>query len=323
MPPPRKSAPRSRPRPPGASKPVRRRAPKAAVNPDSVADGVRLQKVLASAGLGSRRHCEEYIVAGRVTIDGRPARELGVRVDLDRQKVCVDGEPVVAQKHVYFLINKPTGYLSTSQDPQGRPRVLDLLPNTRERLFTVGRLDESSQGLMLVTNDGELANRLAHPRFGVEKTYRVLVAGVPTPEELQTLRTGITFSDGVYRVESVHRVRKHGNSMLLEIVLKEGHNREIRRLLARTEHKVMRLERIAFGPLKLAKLPTGAYRQLTGREVAGLQELVSRPASRRKAAPRAAGGSRPRPAGAPRSPAAKPAGAPRPPRAPREMIHDE
>ena len=191
---------------------------------------VRLQKVLAAAGIGSRRHCEEYILAGRVTVDGKPVRMLGARVNPEQQKILLDGESVTLERKVYYLVNKPPGYVSTNSDPAGRPRVVDLFPKSRERLFTVGRLDEKSQGLMLVTNDGELAHRLAHPRYGVPKTYQVQVAGLPTQESLQSLRTGLPFEEGVFKVESVRRLRKQGSSMSLEVVLTEGQNREIRRL---------------------------------------------------------------------------------------------
>lgn len=235
---------------------------------------VRLQKVLASAGIGSRRHCEELIAAGRVSVDGKTSRELGVRVDPVRQKILLDGEPIAAEKKVFYVVNKPPGFISSNRDPAGRPRVIDLFPRSRERLFTVGRLDEESQGLMLVTNDGDLAHRLAHPRYGVDKTYRVQVAGLPTHESLQLLRRGISFQEGVFKVHSVRRVRKVGQSTLLEIVLMEGQNREIRRLLAKIGHKVLRLERIALGPLKLSRLSLGKSRPLSEAEVRSLRAAV-------------------------------------------------
>ena len=141
----------------------------------------RLQKVLAHAGIGSRRACEEVILQGRVTVDGQVVRELGTRVDPHRAKIAVDGEPIRLERMVYYAVNKPKGYVSTNHDPSGRPRVVDLLPEIPQRVYTVGRLDEMSTGLMLLTNDGELANRLAHPKFGVEKLYRAVVAGTPEP----------------------------------------------------------------------------------------------------------------------------------------------
>jgi 23S rRNA pseudouridine2605 synthase len=268
---------------------TKKKSPAPAAPPDAEFVGsppgelVRLQKVLAAAGIGSRRHCEEYIRAGRVAVDGRTVRELGIKVDPQRQKIQLDGEVVEVERKVYYLVNKPTGFVSTNQDPHGRRRVIDLLPHARERLFTVGRLDEESQGLMIVTNDGELAHRLAHPRYGVPKTYRVQVAGNPTRDALQLMRTGIEFTEGVFKVESVRQVRKLGKSSLLEIVLTEGQNREIRRLLARLGHKVMRLERTALGPIKMIRLPLGRFRPLTSYEVQQLQALVAGPPRRKSA----------------------------------------
>lgn len=235
----------------------------------------RLQKVLASAGLGSRRHCEEYILAGRVTVDGEVVTQLGVKVDLQRQQVAVDGERLRPHKKVYYLVNKPPGYLSTTADPAGRPRAIDLVPPSEARLFTVGRLDETTEGLLLVTNDGELAHRLAHPRFQVQRVYRALVAGVPTQESLNELQRGIHFAEGKFRVRAVRIVKSQGRSAVLELVLTEGQNREVRRLLARVGHKVMALKRIAFGPLKLADLEPGAYRPLRLDEVRELHDFTS------------------------------------------------
>src|SRR6516165_7578377 len=155
----------------------------------------RLNKYLAHAGVGSRRHCEELIVAGRVTIDGQTLRDLATRVE-EGQAVSVDGQPVRAERHVYWLVNKPRGYLCTNHDPAGRPLAVDLVPNVSQRVYTVGRLDEASEGLLLLTNDGDLANRLMHPRFGVEKTYLVQVAGNPTADDLHQLLKGVWLSEG-------------------------------------------------------------------------------------------------------------------------------
>ncbi|HEX4128785.1 MAG TPA: pseudouridine synthase [Pirellulales bacterium] len=233
-------------------------------------DRQRLQKVMAAAGVGSRRDCEQLIVAGRVSVDGHVVIELGTRVDPQRQEVRLDGELLKVQRHVYYLVNKPAGVVSTNDDPAGRPRVVDLIPATDERLFTVGRLDLASEGLMLVTNDGELAQRLAHPRYGVEKTYQALVAGRPSPEALETLRTGVHLAEGFARVENVRVRHEHKQSTVLEIVLAEGKNREIRRLLARVGHKVMRLRRVALGPLRLKDLEPGEVRRLTADELRDL-----------------------------------------------------
>jgi len=237
--------------------------------------GVRLQRLLAMAGIGSRRSCEEYITTGRVTVDGQTITELGARVDPDTQDVRLDGERLRVHRRSYYLVNKPTGVLCTNRDPEGRPRVIDLFPKASERLFTVGRLDENSEGLLLVTNDGELAHRLAHPRFRVEKIYRVQVAGVPSREIVQQLQEGMYFAEGRFAAKSAELVKTKGHSSLLEIVLMEGQNREIRRLLARVGHKVQRLKRVGLGSLRLGELPPGAYRPLSPQEIRELQALVT------------------------------------------------
>ena len=237
----------------------------------SAAAGERLQKVMAAAGVGSRRHCEELILAGRVEVDRQMVRKLGTRVEAARQEIRVDGSPLKPMRRAYYLVNKPVGVLSTNFDPSGRPRVIDLLPPTKERLFTVGRLDRSSEGLMLVTNDGELANRLAHPRYGVEKTYHALVAGKPTAEVLASLRRGVQLAEGVARVVSVKIKSEIKQSTLLEIVLAEGRNREIRRILAKVGHKVLRLKRVAIGPLRLKDIEPGQWRPLRRDEIHALR----------------------------------------------------
>jgi 23S rRNA pseudouridine2605 synthase len=234
----------------------------------------RLNKLLAHAGLGSRRHCEDLITAGRVSVDGETVRDLGTKVDPAVQRVAVDGQPLRLERHVYWLVNKPRGYLCTNYDPARRPRVIDLVPHVSQRVYTVGRLDEESEGLVLLTNDGDLAHRLLHPRFGVEKTYLVQVAGRPTREDVQQLLKGVWLSDGHVRARHVKRVRQQGASTWLEIVLTEGKNREIRRMLARLGHKVLQLRRVGFGPIPLGRLRSGKSRPLMGRELAALREAA-------------------------------------------------
>jgi 23S rRNA pseudouridine2605 synthase len=235
---------------------------------------VRLQKVLASAGFGSRRHCEEFIQSGRVTVDGKTVVELGRRVDPAKQKIQLDGETVTVEKKVYYVLNKPTGYLCTHSDPAGRRRVIDLFPKAKQRLFTVGRLDENSEGLILVTNDGEFANRLAHPRYRVSRVYEVQVAGIPTPDILRQMREGLRFSEGFFRVDRARRVRVKGKTAVLQLTLNQGRNREIRRLLARLGHKVIKLRRVQFGPINLGRVNLGEHRTLTPREVKQLESLL-------------------------------------------------
>ena len=278
-----------------AKTPRRRKAP---VTPAEDLDEAelsreRLQKVLAAAGLASRRHCEEYILDGRVTIDGKVVSTLGIKVDPDTQRVCVDGERIKIERRQYFLVNKPSGVISTNADPTGRTRVVDLLPPWKGRLFTVGRLDEGSEGLLLVTNDGDLAHRLAHPKFQVERVYRVLVAGIPKDEVLHQLRQGLYFTEGKFRVRDVRRIKSSSKSTILELVLTEGQNREVRRLLARVGHKVMKLKRVSFGPLRLGELTTGAYRPLTPAELKTLQQFAATDPAHRATAKRAPAGRTP------------------------------
>ena len=273
-------------RPVKGKRPLRRRKP-AARPLDPQVGGDRLQKVLAAAGLGSRRQCEELIEQGRVEIDRQVVAELGTRVDPAAQEIRVNGTVLHVHRHVYYALNKPIGVLCTNNDPSGRPRAIDLVPANTGRLFSVGRLDLNSDGLILLTNDGELANRLTHPRYGVEKTYRVLVAGETTVEALEQLRRGIHLAEGIARVARVKVVQKHRQSTALEMVLDEGRNREIRRALARVGHKVLRLTRVAIGPLRLGKLKTGEFRRLSSEEVGQLHKALQSAKGERKGEPEA------------------------------------
>jgi 23S rRNA pseudouridine2605 synthase len=234
----------------------------------------RLQKVLAQAGLGSRRACEELILQGRVTVDGKVIRELGTRADPHASQIAVDGQRIQPERHVYFAVHKPKGYVSTNSDPAGRPRVVDLLPEIPQRVYTVGRLDESSTGLMILTNDGELANKLAHPTFGVSKVYRAVVAGAPTSDTLTQLTQGVWLAEGKVRAQKVRVVGTRGDATILELVLAEGKNREVRRMLAKFGHKVMSLTRNAVGSITLRGLKLGACRPLTSFEVNQLRRVA-------------------------------------------------
>jgi 23S rRNA pseudouridine2605 synthase len=236
----------------------------------------RLQKVLAAAGIGSRRQCEELIRTGRIEVDRAVVTQLGTTVDPEHQEIRVDGVLLSWSKRAYYAVHKPRGVVTTHRDPAGRPRVIDLVPSTPERLFPVGRLDLHSDGLILLTNDGELANQLTHPRYEVEKTYRVLVAGVPTPEVLAKLQRGVYLAEGRARVHHVQVKKRQRKSTLLEMTLREGRNREIRRVLARVGHKVLHLTRIAVGPVRLGNLAPGAHRKLTHGEVEELRQAVHR-----------------------------------------------
>mgnify|MGYP006270502145 CR=1 FL=1 len=234
-------------------------------------DGLeRLQKVLAAAGLGSRRTCEALITDGRVEVDRQVVTQLGTRIDPLKSEVRVDGERLPNPKRVVYMLNKPVGVVTTNYDPTGRPRVVDLVPKDR-RLFAIGRLDRMSEGLILVTNDGALANLLSHPRYGVEKKYLVQVAGVPAPELLDKIRRGITLAEGKVHAKRVDIRSQHKQSAVLEMVLDEGKNREIRRMLARLGHKVHQLKRIAVGGLALGNLLPGQWRQLAWSEIEPLR----------------------------------------------------
>lgn len=273
----RGSGPRSYARP-GPGGPTRRPRPNDPMNPaprDEPHGPERLQKILAHAGVGSRRACEELILQGRVTVDGQVVRELGTRVDAARAKVAVDGQRIQPERLVYFAVSKPKGYVSTNRDPAGRPRVVDLLPEIPQRVYTIGRLDEMSTGLMLLTNDGELANRLAHPKFGVEKLYRAIVAGTPERAVLNQLTEGVWLAEGKVRARSVRVVGRKGQATVLEMVLAEGKNREVRRMLAKLGHKVMSLTRIAVGPITLRGLAPCEYRSLSTGEVDLLRKVAA------------------------------------------------
>ncbi len=242
-------------------------------SPSILSGEQRINKLLAAAGLGSRRQVDELITDGRVEIDGKTITQVGVKVDADTAKISVDGEPLKRHRPLYFAVHKPAGVLCTNSDPEGRPRVIDLVPG-HSRLFPVGRLDSSSTGLILLTNDGELAQRLAHPRNSVPKSYYVVVAGQVEMDSMRRLQRGIYLAEGFARVDGakIRRVRKGCTE--IEITLSEGKNREIRRVLARLGHKVITLRRLAIGPLRLATMPEGSYRPLSQDEVAQLYNAV-------------------------------------------------
>jgi pseudouridine synthase len=240
-----------------------------------VPGGIRLQKVLAAAGVGSRRHCEEMIGAGRVEVDGEIVRRFGARVDPQRQVIRVDGRRIPAREDlVYLALNKPAGVLTTMSDTRGRPTIADYLGDRGERLFHVGRLDYDTEGLMLLMNDGELAHRLTHPRFGVLKTYLADVAG-PLPRDLaRQLITGVELSDGVASADNFRVVERAGNRALVEITLHEGRKHIVRRMLAEAGHPVSRLVRTHVGPVALGSLRPGTTRRLTAREIGDLYAAV-------------------------------------------------
>ena len=232
-------------------------------------EGERLQKVLARAGFGSRRTCEELIAEGRVRVNGEVA-DLGRRVDAERDRVEVDGAAVgVRPGQVYYLLNKPRGVVTTAADTHGRPTVVDLVPG-EPRVFPVGRLDADTEGLLLLTNDGELTHRLTHPSFGVEKEYLAEVVGTPSPAAVRRLREGVDLEDGRTAPARVAVVPPRG----LRIVVHEGRNRQVRRMCAAVGHPVTRLVRTRIGPLAERSLRPGEWRPLTLAEVRALNEAA-------------------------------------------------
>jgi 23S rRNA pseudouridine2605 synthase len=233
-------------------------------------DGIRLQKVMAQAGLASRRACEEMIAAGRVSVNGDVA-ELGRRVDPAHDHVTLDGVPVVVDTTlVHWLLNKPAGYVTTAHDPQGRHTVLDLVPDV-PRVFPVGRLDRDTEGLLVLTNDGELAQLLTHPRHGVEKEYFAEVEGTPAPGALRALRQGVELDDGRTRPARARLVQEsESGTSALEIVVKEGRTRMVRRMCSAVGHPVRRLVRTRIGPLRDPRLAPGTWRVLRPDEVRAL-----------------------------------------------------
>jgi 23S rRNA pseudouridine2605 synthase len=240
-----------------------------------VPGGVRLQKVLAEAGIGSRRYCEELIGAGRVAVDGQTVRRFGARVDPEHQVIKVDGKRIPAKPGlVYLAFNKPPKVLTAMSDDRGRKTVTDYLGDRSERLFHIGRLDYDTEGLMLLTNDGELAHRLAHPSFEVAKTYLAEVTG-PVPKDLgRRLQAGIELDDGVATADRFRVIDRSGDRTLVEITLHEGRKHIVRRMLAATGHPVSRLVRTDVGPIRLGNLKPGASRDLTTREIGELYAAV-------------------------------------------------
>jgi 23S rRNA pseudouridine2605 synthase len=238
-------------------------------------DGVRLQKLLAQAGLGSRRACEELIAEGRVRVDDQVVRELGVRVDPARAVIHVDGLRVqLGEDKVYLAINKPPGVVSTMDDDRGRPSLSDFVGQRKERLFHVGRLDLDTEGLLLLTNDGELAHRLQHPSYGVPKTYLAEVRGPIARDVGKRLRAGVDLPDGVVAVDSFRVVDSQPGKALVEVVIHEGKNHVVRRLLEALGYPVLQLVRTDVGPIRLGELRSGKVRALTRDEVGRLYAAV-------------------------------------------------
>jgi len=238
----------------------------------------RLQKIMAARGIASRRKAEEIIAAGRVTLNGKVVVEQGTKADPERDVICVDGKPLKRpERLVYFVLNKPKGYVTTVSDPEGRPTVMDLLPKRGERVYPVGRLDYASEGLLFLTNDGALAHKLMKAGSHVPKTYLVKISGKPEEKDIERLRAGISIEleDGrrVKTSPAKMRLAEDGANPWYEVILIEGRNRQIRRMFDRVGHRVEKIKRVRIGPLVL-DVELGKFRELTGREVKGLKRAA-------------------------------------------------
>ncbi|MDU9050199.1 MAG: pseudouridine synthase [Candidatus Electrothrix sp. Rat3] len=222
----------------------------------------RIQKIIAHAGICSRRKAEEYIAQGRVKVDGKTITQPGLKVDPEQVLITVDGKPLREEKKIYILLHKPRGYVTTMSDPQGRPIVTDLLPEIQERLFPVGRLDLDSEGALLLTNDGALANQVLHPRFEVNKTYEATVRDLPKQSDLQRLEQGIVLDGKKTWPARLRVLKKKKDAAVLEIIIHEGKKRQVRKMFQAVGHPVIRLKRTAYGRLRLENLQEGRYRFL-------------------------------------------------------------
>ena len=239
-------------------------------------DGIRLQKVLAAAGLGSRRRCEELIDDGMVEVNGRTIVEQGVRVDPMRDVIRVDGARIPPpRRHLYLMFHKPRGVVSTMDDPQGRTTITDYLGRrSKEGLFHVGRLDTPTEGLLLITNDGDFAQRMAHPSHEISKTYVAEIEGVIENVTLRKLTRGVKLDDGPVRPDQIKLIQRGGTRSIVQVVLHEGRNRIVRRMFDAVGHPVRRLTRTAVGPVKLGRLKVGELRDLTSDELGALLDMA-------------------------------------------------
>ncbi|MDF2924349.1 MAG: rRNA pseudouridine synthase [Paenibacillaceae bacterium] len=233
----------------------------------------RLQKVLAQAGIASRRKCEEYITSGRVTVNDVLTKELGVKVDPAKDIIKVDGKPVKAQQKIYLMLNKPKGVITSAVDPEGRKVVSDFLPGVKERVYPVGRLDYDTEGLLILTNDGEFANLLTHPKHHIPRTYHATVKGNLHGSVLDKLKAGVKLDDGMTAPAEAdyYDINPDKNETVVAITIYEGRNRQVRRMFEAVNHPVVRLKRVMFGSLALMGLPRGKYRSLSSEEVKDLQ----------------------------------------------------
>lgn len=235
----------------------------------------RIQKVIARAGIASRREAEQMVLEGRVTVNGKIIDQLGFKVDPLKDHIKIDGKRLPPpEPKVTFLLNKPKGYLSTVSDPLGRPTVMDLMRGVRWRVYPLGRLDFDAEGVLLMTNDGELFYRLSHPRFSIPRTYWAKVEGIPEEKALRRLQRGLRLEDGPAKARSVRILRRTERHCWIEAVVTEGRNHLIKRMFLAVGHPVLKLKRVAFGPIRLGDLPPGQFRMLTGEELEQLKKTT-------------------------------------------------
>jgi pseudouridine synthase len=236
----------------------------------------RLQKILSKAGHASRRHAEKLIVEGRVKVNGVVVKHLGFKADPRKDHIRVDGKPISTfEPKIYLLLNKPRGCVTTLDDPLGRPTIRDFLHGERKRVYPVGRLDFDSEGLLILTNDGELHNRLTHPRYGIPRTYLVKMKGVPDPGAMRRIRDGIALEDGLTVSAKAHIVKRLKRNSWMRLTVYEGRNRLIKRMCDTIFHPVIRLKRIRYGSITLGDLKLGKYRYLTSKEIDELKGRCS------------------------------------------------
>ncbi len=237
----------------------------------------RIQKILARAGVASRREAERMVLEGRVMVNGKIVHQLGFKADPEKDHIKVDGKRIgKLEPKITLLLNKPRGYLSTVKDPAGRPTVVDLLKGVKWRVYPLGRLDFDAEGLILMTNDGELAYKLSHPTFRIRRTYWAKVEGIPSLEALNRLKRGVRLEDGIARALSVRILRRTEKHCWIESVVTEGRNHLIKRMFLAIGHPVLKLKRVGFGPLRLGNLPSGQFRMLSDLELEQLRKLVGK-----------------------------------------------
>ena len=236
----------------------------------------RIQKLLAKAGIASRREAERMVIEGRVSVNGRVVQTLGLRADPSKDHIKVDGRRLAPfEPKVVLLLNKPRGYLSTVKDPKGRPSVLDLVKHLKWRIYPIGRLDFDAEGLLLLTNDGDLAHLLSHPRFSVPKTYWVKVAGVPEEKKLMRLKRGVMLEDGRAKAVSCNLIRQREKNSWIRVVVTEGRNHLVKRMFSAIGHTVLKLKRVEYGPIQLGGLAFGQFRYLTREEMEKVKQISS------------------------------------------------